>query len=294
MSAFSDEIRRSYKAYDDARDAGLTVPDGIWCAEDLIYGRDPVWQSMDLYRPESLKGRQLPVIVSVHGGGWVYGDKELYSYYCMGLALHGFAVVNFNYRLAPEHPYPASIEDINQVFAWILKYAVAYDLDTAHLFAIGDSAGAHMLSLYAALLTNPAYASQYAFQVPDGCILTAQVLNCGIYQVDHLYDFDEETAGLIREYVSFDASKEKLYQISTVHFVTRDYPPTYCMTSTGDYLKAQTPLLCETLFRHNVPFELHYFGNDKIQPEHDFQMNIRSQEAIRLNKEECDYFKGFL
>ncbi len=57
----------------------------------------------DLCVPASYMGdsdKAYPVIVSVHGGGWFYGDKKLYSHYCCHLAQSGFVVVNFNYRLA--------------------------------------------------------------------------------------------------------------------------------------------------------------------------------------------------
>ena len=62
------------------------------------------WQKLDVYRQKDATGK-LPVIVSVHGGGWVYGDKERYQFYCMDLAERGFAVVNFSYRLAPEYKF---------------------------------------------------------------------------------------------------------------------------------------------------------------------------------------------
>ena len=103
------------------------------------------------------------MIVSVHGGGWVYGDKERYQFYCMSLAQRGFAVVNFTYRLAPEfqYPPPAPLEDTNLVFGWILRHADQYGLDTNRLFAVGDSAGGNILGLYAAFSTNPAYAARF-------------------------------------------------------------------------------------------------------------------------------------
>lgn len=75
-------------------------------------------QRLDVYRPRAREGEKLPVIISVHGGGWVYGDKDGYQFYCMGLAERGFAVVNFSYRLAPEAKFPASLEDTNAVFRY--------------------------------------------------------------------------------------------------------------------------------------------------------------------------------
>ena len=110
MSELTDDIRRVFKEGDDIRDEGLTTPAGVIRHDDIAYGPDTAWQVMDLYLPEDAEG-PLPVIVSVHGGAWVYGDKERYQWYCMDLALRGFAVVNFTYRLAPEFKFPTSLED---------------------------------------------------------------------------------------------------------------------------------------------------------------------------------------
>ena len=86
MSQASDFVRTNFKKGDDIRDEGLTTPKDIIRYDDIVYGTDPKWQSLDVYRPRSAEGQKLPVIVSVHGGGWVYGDKERYQFYCMNLA----------------------------------------------------------------------------------------------------------------------------------------------------------------------------------------------------------------
>lgn len=99
-------------AIDDAkRNEGLTTPEGIMRFDDVSYG-EYERNVLDVYKPKDAKGK-LPVIVSVHGGGWVYGNKEIMQFYCMSLAERGFAVVNFNYRLAPEHKHPIPLVDTN-------------------------------------------------------------------------------------------------------------------------------------------------------------------------------------
>lgn len=65
-----------------------------------------VWNLLDLHYPEETD-HPLPVIVSIHGGGYGYGTREVYHHYCADLARRGFAVVNFNYRLAPDSQFPA-------------------------------------------------------------------------------------------------------------------------------------------------------------------------------------------
>ena len=118
MSHTSERVRREWKIGDAKRDAGLTTPDDIQRFDNISYGEDLVWNLLDVYRPKKQDGK-LPVIVNIHGGGWVYGDKEIYQFYGMSLAQRGFAVVNFSYRLAPEAKFTAQLEDINNVINWM-------------------------------------------------------------------------------------------------------------------------------------------------------------------------------
>lgn len=183
MSATSDVVRKMFKEGDDIRDAGLTTPEDVARIDNIRYAEDDPCQLLDIYRPSDAAGQRIPVIVSVHGGGWVYGDKERYQYYCMSLAQHGFAVVNFTYRLAPEHKFPASMHDTNLVFAWVLKHCNEFGFDTEHVFGVGDSAGAHMLSMYCAACTDPAYAARIGISTPEGFMPAGVALNCGAYRI---------------------------------------------------------------------------------------------------------------
>ena len=175
MSQTSDKLRAEFKKSDDIRDAGLTTPADIRRFDDIPYGPDPAWQRLDVYHPKAEAGR-LPVIVSIHGGGWVYGDKERYQFYCMSLAQRGFAVVNFTYRLAPEWKFPAGVEDTDSVFRWVLAHADEYGMDPEHIFAVGDSAGAHMLSLYSALCTNADYAEKVGIVPPEDYVSAVEAV----------------------------------------------------------------------------------------------------------------------
>ena len=211
MSELSDKIRSEFKKADDERDALMNTPEDIERWDNIVYGHDDrEMQRLDVYRPKQAQGEDLPVIISVHGGAWMYGDKERYQYYCMSLAQRGFAVVNFTYRLAPESKFPAQLEDVNLVCKWVMKRAGRFHFDTERIFAVGDSAGAHLLGLYAAICTNPAYAAKYDFAVPEGFALTAIALNCGA--VSHDKDFasgchyliELDPKGRVRQYDDTD------------------------------------------------------------------------------------------
>ncbi len=296
MSQTSDLLRTSFTAGDDLRDAGLTTPAGIQRFNSIPYGPDTHWQVLDVYRPKEAEGRTLPVIVSVHGGGWVYGDKERYQYYCMDLALRGFAVVNFTYRLAPEFQFPSSLEDTNLVFAWVLSHGAEYGFDSAHIFAVGDSAGGHCLGLYAGLCTDPAYAVRFAFQPPVGFVPTAIALNCGVYRISMAPgESDELTQALMADFLPQKGAPEEIEMISVLNRITPRFPPTFFMTCTGDSLTSQAPLLQEKLLANNVPFVFRFYGDAAREPlGHVFHCNIRTADAKLCNDEECAFFRQFL
>lgn len=291
MSELTDKIRVMFKQGDDIRDAGLTTPEDICRYDDIAYGNHPQ-QVLDVYRLKSLKDEVLPVIVSIHGGGWVYGDKERYQYYCMSLAQRGFAVVNFTYRLAPETKFPAAVEDTNIVMQWIEDHAQEYKFDTNNVFALGDSAGANICSIYAAIMTNPEYQKMYGYELPSFS-LKAIALNCGIYKMDA--GNDEMTAGLMKEILAEGGTPEELRKMSGLYFINENYPPVFVMTCSGDLLKVAARQLAEVLEEYNVPFEYHYYASKtKKDLGHVFHCNMKLQEAKICNDEECDFFKKYI
>ncbi len=294
MSATSDGIRKGFKEGDDIRDAGLTTPSDIVRFDDIVYGEDSHWQSLDVYRPAAMKGKKLPVIVSVHGGAWVYGDKERYQYYCMSLAQRGFAVVNFTYRLAPEFKFPAQLEDTNMVFSWVLDNAQEYDLDTRYVFGVGDSAGGHLLGLYCDICSNSKYARKYAFKTPEGFIPTAVALNCGAYVIRVDRPEDLQHLMLMRDLLPKKGTKEELKCIDVTAHVTSKFPPAYIMTATGDFIKELAPFMVQALSDNNVPCVYRLYGDNDNRLPHVFHCDMRSKEGRICNDEECRFFKSFI
>lgn len=101
-----------------------------------------------LYRPAA--GR-LPLILFVHGGGWTFGDIDSHDGAMRWLALEsGCAVLGFDYRLAPEHPFPAPMDDVLSALAFVEAGGLGADIDSSRIALAGDSAGAN-LSLAAML-----------------------------------------------------------------------------------------------------------------------------------------------
>jgi acetyl esterase/lipase len=140
----------------DIRDLRCPGPDG------------PI--DLRLYSPPKTAGSILPGLAFFHGGGWVAGDLETHDGLCRRLALAaGGRVIAVNYRLAPEHRFPAALEDCLAATDWIAAHAETLGLDAARLAVGGDSVGGG-LAAAVALATRDA----------GGPRLAAQVLICPI------------------------------------------------------------------------------------------------------------------
>ena len=211
----------------------------------------------------------------------------------MSLAQRGFAVVNFTYRLAPKFKYPASLEDTNLVFHWVLDHASEYGFDSDHIFAVGDSAGAHMLGLYSNLCTNPDYAARFSFRPPEGFAPTAVALNCGVYEIT-LGGKKDLTARLMADLLPNKGSAAELESVSVLRHVTAEFPPSFIMTANNDFLREAAPPMAEKLKALGVPVRFELYGDEQNPLGHVFHCDIRTQAAARCNEDECSFFRSQL
>lgn len=297
MSIVSYMMRVNSKKSDEKRDAGLTYPDNVMRIEDLSYGPHKM-NVLDIYRPQNTQAK-LPVIVSVHGGGWVYGDKKLYSYYCADLAKRGFVVVNFSYRLSPENKFPCHLEDTVSVFNWIKKNAHIFGIDLDYVFAVGDSAGGHILALYCAMCTNPEYAKSYDFKPEEGMLPKAIALNCAVLDMDTIKEtsgknFGKSVVMLMKDILPKGKEKEYEKLVNPIAYVNENFPPCFLMTSKEDFLREQPETFKKKLEDCAVPYEYKLYQDEKNRLGHVFHVDMRNEIGKICNDEECDYFKRMM
>ena len=107
-----------------------------------------------VYRPP-LKDELPPAMVFFHGGGWVVGTLDTHDPYCRALAHEaGMVVISVDYRLAPEHKFPAAVEDCTTATEWVLTHAQELGVDASRVFVGGDSAGGTLAAVVALLLQD--------------------------------------------------------------------------------------------------------------------------------------------
>jgi len=106
--------------------------------------------ALRLYRPLLAARSPLPALVFFHGGGWVIGDLDTHDTLCRELANGaGCAVVAVDYRMGPEHRFPAAVDDSLAATRWVQREAAALGLDAARLAVGGDSAGGNLAAVVA-------------------------------------------------------------------------------------------------------------------------------------------------
>ena len=173
------------KAYRESRFPTQPVSQAVAVVRDLRVPGPSAPIPVRAYRPlGSTEAEGLPALVFFHGGGWVVGDCDTHDVLCRELChLAGCAVFSVDYRLGPEHPFPAAFDDALAATTWLSQHARDLAIDAARIAVGGDSAGANLAAVVALTLRDAveiALAGQLlVYPVTDLRCATASYQSCG-------------------------------------------------------------------------------------------------------------------
>ena len=246
-----------------------------------------------LYNKHSKKYDKYPVVLNIHGGGWIIGNKDNSHGQCLQLADSGYFVVNINYGMPPkefsffekhdpkashgDYYFPAPIEHAYKALEWIKANAEKYNLDTEKVVVSGDSAGSHLTSVVCTSATNPEY--RKALGLPDpACKIIGGVMFCGLYNYDNWLGMDINKVPAFRGMPAAlfhndkDPKSEPMYKyFNPIPFVTKDFPKALLVSGKFDVLTlGQTHQLADGLRKVGADFE-HYEHTGPISI-HDFHL----------------------
>ncbi|MCL9668592.1 alpha/beta hydrolase [Rosenbergiella epipactidis] len=283
--------------------ADKNIKNDLRITADYRYGELPS-SRMDIVTPSSRPGQHYPVIVLVHGGGWVAGNKESTLAYARLLADQGFAVVNIEYSLVPTQAFPTQLKQLNQALQ-ALSTLHDWPLDLNHLFLSGDSAGANIVSNYAALLNSPLLQQQLAMTPAiQPQQLKGLVVHSGVYDIASLYQSGQKlpwtTRWIMQEVLGAYSGEKppslrKLYAMSATPWLTTHYPPVWISASDNDLLtQGQSRLFIERLTTLNVPVEAHIYPKQWPEPlNHDFEFSMQYRASQQVFESSVDFIRRY-
>jgi acetyl esterase/lipase len=196
-------------------------------------------QRLDIYRPK-IGVERAPVLLQIHGGGWVIGDKGQQGMpLMMHLAAEGWVCVANNYRLSPKVSFPEHLIDCKRALAWVREHIAEYGGNPDFVVVTGGSAGGHLAALVALTHDDPQY--QPGFEHVDTSV-SACVPFYGVYDLTEVFDFHgpgEQIADWMAKRVMKQAITENrpLYEEgSPINRIRSDAPPFFVIHGTNDNL----------------------------------------------------------
>ena len=167
------------------------VPNGVTELLDVQYDLQDADAKFDFYYPISTDSI-LPLIVWVHGGGWVSGNKRQMSNYLKIMSAKGYVVASVDYSIAPEKHYPIPVKQVMKALRYIQEHAENHNIDSSTIFLAGDSAGSHIVAQVANIISEPSYAELIEIQPSvERSNIKGVILYCGVY-MDEGIDLDGE------------------------------------------------------------------------------------------------------
>ena len=215
----------------------------IYCSPDNLP------QTMDVYFPDA--GGPWPVLVYVHGGAWMHGDKSEAGMFARMMTAQGYLVVSVNYRLYPSAQFPAMIQDVKCAVRSLRANAAQYNLDPNRVGAVGVSAGGHLVSLLGT--TDASSGWDVGEYLDQSSRVQAVIAMAGVMDLSRSFPNADIEA---MKRVGF--GEYNVVEASPISHVTLDDPPFLLIHGDCDELVPveQSQLMYDRLVQENVPAQL--------------------------------------
>lgn len=266
-----------------------TVADGSRLLSDVQYDAQVPNGYMDIYYSASPLGDKPVTAIFLHGGGYIWGDKAngdpnaggttFEDSTCAALLAHGYNVVQMNYCLMPEYPYPEAILQLNRGLKYLYEHADELGLNMDAVVIGGASAGGNLAGVLVNLQTNPGYAAQLGTEaaVPEGTVKAAffegGLFDNSQYGVTGSGGFDWLFTNLGRIYLDTNEIKtdRKVDPSNVKGNVTSAFPPTFISDGNTGTFNEQAFAFDAELQALGVPTVFNYFPKETATLNHGFE-----------------------
>lgn len=260
LNSVFQKKRLEFDKLTQEQNSKFTFPDDVSELVDINYCDDGLKaHTMNVYRP-AFSQRTLPVIINVHGGGLVMGNKEFNRIFCAELCKMGYVVFSIEYRLVPEVKVFNQFADVTAAMDFIEHSVMLFGGDPHHVYMVGDSAGAYLITYAIAMQESPVLAATAKIH-PSSLRIRALGLISGMFYTNR---FDEIGIFLPKSLYGRKYKKSPFsIFINPEHpAITSSLPPCLLVTSHNDNLRQYTLDFASALKRNGAKYELLDFPPD--------------------------------
>jgi acetyl esterase/lipase len=244
--------------------------------------RQEVPLAMDIFKPRTEKGTELPVIVVIHGGGLVMGDRKISRRFCRILAGHGYLVFSVEYRLAPRANCADQLDDVCAGMDLIGRRLIHYDVDFSRIFLVAESAGAYLATYVTAMRGSEKLQKAIGYK-PSNMIFKAVGLVSGMF-----YTGKRDLIGLLLSDQFYgDKRNNKAflkYMDPENPEILDNLPPAFLVTSRNDFLNNYTLMFHDALKKEGKRTHLLYYSDKDLYHAFVFSNPTHEKSEDAINK----------
>ncbi len=280
------------------------LPEGIAIEKDIAYG-DPDENELCnlIYDKQAVENKvKQPLMIMIHGGGWISGQKNLRNYYCYHAAKEGYFVANIDYSTAPKKVFPHQLRQIFKAIDFILDNAEKYSIDTDRTVIAGESAGGYFVLAVSAIVKDKSLFDKLGIEFGhrDTFDITAGICNCGAFDMVRLTrSHFPGMKTMLRCYTDLTlsdiikgADTEKIKLLSPTSYMTKDFPPMMIIYGAHDLLRHESFALAKQLDSLNVPYKM-YKGTGVLSL-HAAGIATRTKKGLDCFRQTMDFINGYI
>lgn len=266
--------------------------DKVKISENISYLDDNKFHLMDIYQPYNNE-KILPIIINIHGGGFLLGKKEVNKLYCAELAQKGYIVFCVEYPLSPKAKIIDILNDLIIAINKINEIAKDYNGDNNNLYLTGDSAGAYLCVYLSALKNNPNL--NHLLKIKNKIIPTIKGLGL-ISGMFYTNKFDQ--IGVFVPKLIYGKNYKKNYNNAYYNIENKEIisylSPCFLVTNKGDFLRHYSVNFSKKLAKYNIKYKLLNINSKKMLPHAFVAMLPETEEAKIANNEMIEFLKNIV
>ena len=269
-----DGLENHHRAVLDSEEVRKEL--GVIRIADISYasstGTDPARQSLDIFIREGLT--DAPVVLYVHGGGWVRGDKERALFKPGFLVPRGFLFASMNYRFHPEASLSEMAQDVASAAVWLKLHAAKYGGDGSRIVLMGHSAGAHLVAVVG---SNQAFLEEAGASLSD--ISGVVAVDTAMLNVPARMETARES-----QFQVFGRASESWTKVSPWHHIEegKGIPPFLLLISDGRAVSLEQAVSLSSKLEENGIEALTHEGKGRAHTPLDTYLGVDGDESTRI------------